>query len=366
LRVAIDARVLGSDQRGSGVAGSVASLIRELQAVDGLRLNLYQAAPPPVLGPHVLMPLRARLEGNEVFHGPAHGLPLARFGVPGVVTINDLAIYDHPEWFPGGQWLSTRVLVPRSVRGARIVICPSEATRRALMARFDLAPDRCRVIPHGVDSVFAVPLSAADRASLQVRYALPDRFILQVGTVQPRKNHVATLRALAAIPERDRVPLVVAGEFGWKFEPVLRTVQELELTRWVRFIGYTEPRRLPGLYQLATVLAFPSLDEGYGLPVLEAFAAGTPVVAANAGAIPEVAGDAAMLVPAGDTPALATALRTVLTDPALRAQLLERGRRRAAEYTWAVSARAHAGAYRDAVRPRAPAPTTSPLPPSPS
>jgi glycosyltransferase involved in cell wall biosynthesis len=364
--VAIDARVTASDQRGSGVAGSVASLVRELQAIAGLRLSVYRASRVPVIGPHLLMPMRARLWGADVFHGPAHGLPLARFGIPAVVTINDLAIYDHPEWFPDRQWISTTVLVPHSVRGARMVICPSEATRRAVMARFRVSEDRCRVIPHGVDSVFALPVSAADRSNLQAHYGLPDRFILQVGTVQPRKNHVATLRALAAIPERDRVPFVVAGEFGWKFEPVLRTVQELALTRWVRFIGYVEPSRLPALYQTATVLVFPSLDEGFGLPVLEAFAAGTPVVASEVGAISEVAKDAAMLVPADDTAALAAALRAALTDEARRAQLVERGRQRVAEYSWTLSAQAHARAYREAAGRPAPAPTTSMSPPSPS
>jgi glycosyltransferase involved in cell wall biosynthesis len=364
--VAIDARVTASDPRGSGVAGSVASLVRELQAIAGLRLHVYRASPVPIIGPHLLMPMQARLRGADVFHGPAHGLPLARFGLPGVVTINDLAIYDHPEWFPDRQWISTRVLVPRSVRGARMVICPSEATRQAVMARFPVPDDRCRVIPHGVDAGFAVPVSAADRANLQAQFGLPDRFILQVGTVQPRKNHVATLRALAAIPEPDRVPLVVAGEFGWKFEPVLRTVQELALTRWVRFVGYVEPRRLPALYQLATVLAFPSLDEGFGLPVLEAFAAGTPVVASDVGAISEVAGDAAVLVPVDDTAALASALQAVLTDVARRAELVERGRRRVAAYSWTLSAQAHARAYREAAGRPAAAPTTSMSPPAPS
>lgn len=364
--MAIDARVTASDQRGSGVAASVASLVRDLQAIAGLRLSVYRASPVPIIGPHLLMPMQARLWGAEVFHGPAHGLPLARFGIEGVVTINDLAIYDHPEWFPDRQWISTRVLVPRSVRGARLVICPSQATRRAVIARFHVPEDRCRVIPHGVDSVFAVPVSGSDRRSLQRHYGLPDRFVLQVGTVQPRKNHVATLRALAAIPERDRVPLVVAGEFGWKFEPVLRTVQELALTRWVRFIGYVEPHHLPALYQLATVLAFPSLDEGFGLPVLEAFAAGTPVVASDVGAISEVAADAALLVPADDMAGLASALLAALTDEARRAQLVERGRRQAAEYSWALSAQAYARAYREAAARPAAAPTTSMSPPAPS
>lgn len=350
---------MASDQHGSGVARSVAGLVQELRAVDGLRLSLYRAPRLPMVGPHLLMPVQARLERAQVFHGPAHGLPLAGLGIPGVVTINDLAIYDHPEWFPGRQWLSTRVLVPRSVRRARIVITPSEATRRAVMARFRTPAERFRVIPHGVDAVFAAPVSPADRSSVQQRYGLPERFLLQVGTVQPRKNFVGTLRALASLPPTERVPLLAVGEFGWKFEPVLRTVQELDLTRWVRFVGYVGLRDLPALYQLASVFVFPSLDEGFGFPVLEAFAAGTPVVASDAGAIPEVAGDAAILVPPGDATALAAALRAVLTDGPRRAELVDRGRARGAAYTWAASARAHANVYREAAGRPSPEPARS-------
>lgn len=355
-----------SGEHGSGVGRYVANLVRELQDLNGVHLRLTRGPRVPMVGPHLLMPLRARLAGADVFHGPAHGLPLTRFGVPSIVTINDLAIYDHPEWFPDRQWLSTRVLVPRSVRGARIVICPSEATRRALMVHFRIPTDRCRVIPLGVDPVFATRVPVDQRARVQQSLRLPDRFILQVGTVSPRKNFVGTLRALAAIPAAERVPLVVAGEFGWKFEPVLRTVSELGLTPWVRFLGYVRPADVPALYQLASVFVFPSLDEGFGLPILEAFAAGTPVVASSAGSLPEVARDAALLVPPEDVDALASAVHTMLTDDGHRAELVEQGRLRAARYTWKATAQAHLTVYREVARPPSPAPSTSAPPPPPS
>jgi alpha-1,3-rhamnosyl/mannosyltransferase len=357
---------MASAQQGSGVGRSVAMLVRELEHVDGVQLSLTRASGMPVVGPHLLMPLRARLTRADVFHGPAHSLPLSLLGLPGVVTINDLAIYEHPEWFPDRQWLSTRVVVPRSVRTARIVVCPSAATRRSLLGRFRLSPDRCRVIPLGVDPVFAASVAPSELARLRQSLRLPERFILQVGTVSPRKNFVGTLRALAGIPATERVPLVVAGEFGWKFEPVLRAVRDLDLTEWVRFLGYVSPRDLPALYQMGTLFVFPSLDEGFGLPILEAFAAGTPVVAADAGSIPEVAGDAAWLVPAEDTGAFASAMRTLLTDGARRADLVERGRRRAAGFTWRATAQAYLTVYREAAGRPSPARSTSPTPPGPS
>jgi glycosyltransferase involved in cell wall biosynthesis len=281
----------------------------------------------------------------QVVHGPANTLPVIHFGIPGVVTIHDLAIYDHPEWFPAGQWFATRVLVPQSLRRARTVVCPSRSTMNAAIRHFGIAPSRCRVIAHGVEPEFALPVSASVRREVQARYALAERYLLQVGTVQPRKNYLTTLRALSRIPEAQRIPLLVVGGFGWGYDPVVEAVRRLRLTPWVRFVGYAGMADLPALYQMASVLVFPSLDEGFGLPVLEAFAAGTPVVASDAGAIPEVAGNAAMLGPAQDETWLAAAIVQLLADPELRARQAAAGRARAALFTWSASASAHAATY---------------------
>jgi alpha-1,3-rhamnosyl/mannosyltransferase len=302
-----------------------------------------------VLGPQVLTPLRMRGDRVQLVHGPANSLPVFGLGLPGVVTIHDLAIYDHPEWFPAAQWFATRVVVPQSIRRARVVICPSIATRQAVVRHFHVDPQRISVIPHGVETEFSLPASSLVRAELTARYALPDRYLLQVGTVQPRKNYVTSLRALARIPAAQRIPLLVVGGFGWKYDDVVDAVRELDLDPWVRFVGYAGMPELPGLYQMAQAVLFPSLDEGFGLPVLEAFAAGTPVVASNAGAIPEVAGDAALLCAPGDDETLAGNLLRLLTDGALRDRQVAAGRARAALYTWSSSAAAHRAVYESVV-----------------
>jgi len=333
----------------TGVGRYIQALIGEFRESPSIDLALYPGAGPRVVGPQVLMPLRMRAGGARLVHGPANSLPLLGAGLPGVVTIHDLAIYDHPEWFPAGQWFATRVVVPQSVRRARAVICPSTATMRAVVRHFQVEPDRCRVIPHGVETEFSLPVSTAVRAELMARYALPERYLLQVGTVQPRKNYVASLRALARIPAAQRIPLIVVGGFGWKYDAVVDAVRELDLDRWVRFVGYAGIAELPGLYQMAQAVLFPSLDEGFGLPVLEAFAAGTPVLASTAGAIPEVAGDAALLCPPDDDQALAANLLRLLTDGALRERQVAAGRARAALYTWSASAAAHRVVYESVV-----------------
>jgi glycosyltransferase involved in cell wall biosynthesis len=349
LRVALDARALTDDA--TGVGRYIRALTSAFHDSHGVDLISYRDPGPRIVGAQLAMPLRMRRDGAQLIHGPANALPLLRLGLPGVVTIHDLAIYDHPEWFPAGQWFATRVVVPQSARAARIIICPSEVTKRATVRLFGIQPDRCRVIPHGVETEFSLPLSTTSRAEVTARYALPDRYLLQVGTVQPRKNYVTTLRALKRIPATQRIPLVVVGGFGWKFDDVVQTVRELELRDWVRFVGYAGMADLPALYQLAQAVVFPSLDEGFGLPLLEAFAAGTPVVASNAGAIPEVAGDAALLCRPEDDEAVAQHLLRLLTDADFREHQVAAGRARAGLYSWPASAAAHRAVYEAAIAP---------------
>jgi glycosyltransferase involved in cell wall biosynthesis len=349
--VGLDTRALRDDA--TGVGRYIRALTGALRDSHGVELIAYPDPGPRIIGPQLALPLRMRREGAQLIHGPANALPLYRAGLPGVVTIHDLAIYDHPEWFPPGQWFATRVVVPQSARHARLIICPSEATKRAIVRLFGIEPTRCRVIPHGVETEFALPASPSVLAEVRVRYGLPDRYLLQLGTVQPRKNYVTSLRALARIPVAQRIPLVVAGAFGWTYDPVVDAVRELELRDWVRFVGYAGLPDLPALYQMAQAVLFPSLDEGFGLPLLEAFAGGTPVVASNAGAIPEVAGEAALLSSPEDAQALADNLLRLLTDDQLRARQVAAGRARAALYTWSASAAAHRAVYESVISGRA-------------
>ena len=330
----------------TGVGRYINALMEALHASPGVTLRPYGRWGPPVAGPQLMSPLRMRREGADLVHGPANSLPLVRIGLPGVITVHDLAIYDHPEWFPSGQWFAIRVVVPRSIRGAQAVICPSVATRDAIGRLFGVAAEQCHVIPHGVEPEFAQPVGEEVRAAVRRRYGLPDQYLLQVGTIQPRKNYVTTLRALARIPVDARLPLVAVGGAGWGDSSVAETVARLELKPWVRFVGYAGLTDLPALYQMAQAAVFPSLDEGFGLPVLEAFAAGTPLAASNAGAIPEVAGDAALLCEPLDDVALAANLQQLINGASARARLVAAGRARAERFTWAASAAAHLDVYR--------------------
>src|SRR3989440_10180547 len=176
LRVGLDARALTDDA--TGVGRYIRSLIAALQESHGVELMPYRDGGPRFLGPQMPLPLRMRREGAQLIHGPANALPLLPVGLPGVVTIHDLAIYDHPEWFPTGQWFATRVVVPQSIRHATAIICPSLATRKAIIRLFGVAAERCRVIPHGVEPDFALAATQRFRDAVKTKYGLPRRYLL--------------------------------------------------------------------------------------------------------------------------------------------------------------------------------------------
>ncbi|MCX7670383.1 MAG: glycosyltransferase family 4 protein, partial [Anaerolineae bacterium] len=192
---------------------------------------------------------------------------------------------------------------------------------------------------------------AAQRAAVRERYRLPPRFILGIGTLEPRKNFVGLIRAYAQMRRMTGLDhaLVIAGRPGWLYEAIFAQVEREGLREQVHFIGFVADADLPALYSLADLLAYPSLYEGFGIPVLEAMACGTPVVAGNNSSLPEAAGPAALLVDAQDTAELADALARVLTDSALRQQMVERGHVQVRRFTWQRSATDLIAAYRAAL-----------------
>ncbi len=369
LHVALDAREASDPVHGTGtgVGRYVYNLLQHLPAADpAIRYTAFvrPAAPParPEAGgrlqevrlppypgaAHWALPAAARLQRANLLHGPANILPLMPLGLPGVLTVHDLAIYRHPDFFPGGQGLSTRVLVPRALRRAARIICPSQYTADEVRALFGIPPERLRVIPHGVEGVFAQPPAVHTLEAARSRYALPARYVLFVGTLQPRKNLEMALRAVAAVRRDAPVELVVAGGRGWGHEATLRLIPALDLGEAVRLLGYVPVHHLPALYAQAEALLFPSRYEGFGLPVLEAMACGIPVLAADRTSLPEVAGKAALLLDPEDAPGWARALRSVLEDGELRSRLIAAGREHSRRFRWEAAAAAHVEVYREA------------------
>lgn len=252
---------------------------------------------------------------------------------PHVVTVHDVAFVHTPERFTRhGARVMARGL--ERCRSADLVMCPSRTTAGELSALgFD--PGRLRVVPWGVDHETATP---DDVERIRVEYRLPDRFVLFVGTLEPRKNLDRLAAAVARLAER--VPLVVVGAAGWGATPRVSDVD-------CRFLGFVPHRDLAALYAAATVFAYPSLEEGFGLPVLEAMAQGVPVVTSRGTATEEVAGGAAVLVDPGDVDSIAGGLAAALSDPSgWSAAALGR----AGAFSWPAAAEATVAVYREAAR----------------
>jgi len=270
----------------------------------------------------------------EVLFVPAHVLPLAlplARRTRGVVTIHDLGYLAFPEHHTRAQRIALSLSTRWSVRVAQHVIAISAATRDALIRHLRVDPARISVVHHGVAPRFAQPPDAAARGRITALLGTAP-YLLCIGTVQPRKNLLRLIDALAAAPDAPR--LVIAGRRGWLAEPIERRAAALGIAGRVRFTGYLDDRDLPALYAGATAFVFPSLYEGFGMPVLEAMAAGTPVLTANTSALPEVAGDAALLIDPGDVAAIAAGLSQISHDTALRQRLSVAGRQRAATFSW--------------------------------
>jgi glycosyltransferase involved in cell wall biosynthesis len=286
------------------------------------------------IGRHLQWPARIRSLEPDAYFGPAGVLPLGRVGCPSVITIHDLAIYRNAGWFPGRQPLSIRFIVPRSVLRADVIISVSENTAKDVVEIFGVPRSRILVVPHGVAPGFA-PMGSEDLSAARARLKLPERFILFVGTIEPRKNLSTLLEAWAMM--RDRPDLVVVGAWGWNYEAIRE--QMGRLGSGFHHVEGLDPSELPAVYNLARVVAHPAWYEGFGLPPVEAMACGTPVVVSERSSLPEVVGDAGLIVPATDPDAWRRALERVIGDTDLAADLRRRGILRAAQFSWPRAAR---------------------------
>jgi glycosyltransferase involved in cell wall biosynthesis len=287
-----------------------------------------------------------KFAGVDIFHATEHLLPKLR-RIRTVFTLHDLIFrFDPASHLPLNR-VYLNLMMPRFLRAANAVVAVSECSKRDAVRLYGIPAEKIHVIPEGVNARFkSSPPARVEH--IRNTYHLPERFVLCVGTIEPRKNLPILFEVLASRREQglEIWPLVIAGKPGWLYEPIFQRVTELGLQDLVHFTGFFPDDDLPALCSAATLLAMPSRYEGFGLPVLEAMACGTPVVCSNTSSLPEVAGDAALLVPPDDVHSWGEAIARVLTDDALRAQMRERGLAHAAHFTWEQAARQTADLYR--------------------
>jgi glycosyltransferase involved in cell wall biosynthesis len=281
----------------------------------------------------------------DLLHSMAFVTPLIS-PWPTVVTVYDLSFVHYPAAFPAARRTYLRLLAQLSCRRAGRVIAISESTRRDLVKQWGLPASKITVAYPGVGERFQ-PLPADQVAAFRARRKLPETFILHVGTLQPRKNLVRLIQAYRQL--QTDVKLVLVGGKGWLYQEILDEIERLNLQNDVIMPGYVPVDELPLWYNAAVALAYPSLYEGFGFPVVEAMACGTPVVTSNVSSMPEAAGTgdkrAALLIDPHDTGALVDALDRILVDRALREELQNKGLKQSARFTWQQTAAATVAAY---------------------
>lgn len=295
--------------------------------------------PRPRLWTHLALGPELARRPPDVFFEPAHVLPLQHPSAS-VVTVHDLGYEHFPEAHPRLQRWYLRLTTHWHVRAARVILADSHATRNDLIELYAADPTKVTVVYPGVDLEHFRPVrDLRTMAAVRAGYELPPRYFLYVGTLQPRKNLARLIEAFAAVAALDpEVGLVLAGQRGWLYDGLFAQVRRFGLEGRVHFPGYLPDEALPALLSGALAFVFPSLFEGFGLPILEAQACGTPVLTSTTSSCPEVAGDAALLVPPTDVASIAAGLRRLLTEPELRAHLVERGAANVGHFTWTRAA----------------------------
>jgi len=285
----------------------------------------------------------------DVMHYPAFPPPYIQPSGPrAVMTLHDCGPWRYPQALTLHGRLYFQTLLARGLRTcARVITISKHAKAEIGHFQGERFLSKLAVIPEAARPEFAIPQSVTFIDSVRAKYQLPPRFLLAVTTLEPRKNLVTLLDACKQLRD-SRPPLVIVGRKGWNCADILRYMEALEDT--VVFPGHVSDQELIALYQMATCLVFPSLYEGFGLPVLEAMLAGCPVITSDSSSLPEVAGDAALLVNPLDASEIAAAIQRVWQDEVLRASMSRNGRARAALFSWAETARLTREEYSRVVR----------------
>ena len=364
-------RVVDGEARiaNGGVGVYIYQLIRHLLTVDSVNeyflirfgrgfLDVYQNS----RAHNVFMPARkidralallggpysrpAREFNLDLIHFPnlfgGSSLPVS---VRQVATLQDLTPLLFPSMHPRHRVWASRILTRRTLKRSDRIIVPSRATARDLVAADLASDDRIVCIPHGVNPIFRQTAATSEFAE---RHQIANPFILTVGVLEPRKNHLMLLDVIRALHRRGhRLELVIIGRPGWRWENPLKMAKYRDLHRWVKVLTDVPDSDLVEFYNRAEIFIYPSFYEGFGLPILEAMACGTPVIASNVSSMPEVGGAAALLADPADPGEFVSQALRLLENKETRRRVVDAGLRHARQFTWTATARATLAVYRN-------------------
>ncbi|MBI2862729.1 MAG: glycosyltransferase family 4 protein [Chloroflexi bacterium] len=376
MRVGLNAHLLssGATYRGAGISRYIRNLLLHLPQVAGgegftvfvgdrqfseelgalvqLRRSWLPTARPwmRILWEQCVQPAVVRLDRVDVLHSLAFVQPML-CPVPSVVTVHDLSFLLYPEAHPMLHRSYLRLFTRLTVHRAARIIAVSQSTKEDVVRLLGADASRVDVVYHGIEESFRPIADVEQGRRFRERMGLPERYILYVGTLEPRKNLVRLVRAFAQLRREHGLPhwLVLAGPPGWGERVVYTTIEAEGVGDRVLFPGYLPAQELPLWYNTADLFVYPSLYEGFGFPPLEAMACGVPVVVSNRASLPEVVGEAGVLVDPEDTEGLAEAMARVLTDKSLRSELAARGRTQASRFSWRQAALQTTAVYRSSL-----------------
>ena len=284
---------------------------------------------------HFELPAYFHRNRFDLYHATGYILPYFS-RLPSVLTVHDLIALDYPEYCKGENAAYFKLCLPRSIRRAARIIAVSGKVKADIVQRFGIEADKVTVIYHGVEKQFTSVHSADALQRVRDKYQLPEKFLLFVGNLEPKKNLPRLIRAFMNLKRQAHIAhkLLIVGKKGWKYEPVFAQIKLEKAEQEVILAGYVAREDLPALYALAELLVFPSLYEGFGLPVLEAMACGTPVLISNAGALPEITGGIQPQVNPYDLADIEEKMHLLLTDAGLREKNARHGAARARAFSW--------------------------------
>jgi len=352
MRIAIDNQsTLG---RKTGIGLYTINLLKAMRKVapqhEYITLNLKRSTElrtdQRLRWQQIQLPQLARAARADLLHIPGFDAPKFK-PFPVVLTVHDLIGMLFPQNLPPIARFYWSKWLPKSIRWADRILADSEQTRRDIVRLLSVPVDQITVIPLGVSPQFHPIQDTASLQTLRNTYQLPDKFVLFLGTLEPRKGIDTLIRSYSLIADEVSQDLVIAGKKGWYTESLFDLVQHRKVKDRVHFIGYVTDDKLPALMSAADAFAFPSRYEGFGLPPLEAMACGTPVISTNISSLPEVIGDAGLLIPPDDINALAQALGEVLSTGTLRDRLTALGIARVQRFTWDTTARKTVAVYEE-------------------
>lgn len=322
---------------------AVSPFARNLQCEAAYKWAALQSA---ITGRSFAMTQALKSKVN-LFHATDHHIPKLK-GIPVLATLMDAIPLSHPEWVSANlRWLKN-TLWKKSAQWADHIITISEFSKTEIVKHFGVPSERISVIPLGVDRQYSQALAPSVIQQALQKFNVQRPFFLCIGTLQPRKNIERAVAAFQTLPAhvQSEFDLIIVGRNGWGVEPLIAQLLNQPANSHIKWLGSVGQTDKLALLQAATSLVFPSLLEGFGLPLLEAFASGTPVISSNTSSLPEVSAGAALEVDPTNTDALMQAMLNVAEQSALRAQLIEKGRLRAQQFTWQTCAEGTAAIYR--------------------